>query len=462
MPHVRITIGAIPDVALLQVFDTFLNGAERTEEWHTLVHVCQRWRYVVFTSPRRLNLRLLCIARRPVRQMLGIWPTLPIVISDLADATSLEEGADNISAALKHHDRVSRISLWSVPNFLFGRFAAAMLQPFPELTSLALRSSDGTTFVLPNSFLGGSAPRLRSIYLNNIAFPALRRLLVSLVNLVHLHVWDNPPSSYISPEAMIPCLVAMTRLESLHVGFRSPRSPSGGPGRRPPPTRTILPALSHFEFHGGCEYLEDIVARINAPLVRIVRLKLFNQIIFNISQLPQFIDHADRFKALNHANIVMSRHSVEVKLLSQPGTADRTILVMGVSCGVSDWQLSSLAQVCGSCSSYLSTVEHLDICEDQYSRPHWQDDIESAQWIELLHPFAAVKNLFFSVELALRVTPPLVEFTEERVTEVLPALRDLFVEGLQSTGHIQEALGKFTTSRQISGFPVAVHHWGKG
>lgn len=120
----------------------------------------------MFTSPRRLNLRLLCIARRPVRQMLDIWPTLPIVISDLADAASLEEGADNISAALEHHDRVRRISLWSVPSFLFERFTAAMLKPFPELTSLALRSSDESPSVLPNAFLGRSAPQLRSMYLN--------------------------------------------------------------------------------------------------------------------------------------------------------------------------------------------------------------------------------------------------------------------------------------------------------
>lgn len=232
--------------------------------------------------------------------MLDIWPTLPIVISDLADATSLERGADNISAALERRDRVSRISLWNVPNILFGRFTAAMLEPFPQLTSLALRSGDESALVLPNSFLGRSAPSLRSIYLNNIiAFPAMRRLLVSLVNLVHLYVWDIPPSSYISPVEMASCLAAITRLESLHLGFRSPRSPSGRSGRRSPPTRTTLPALIRLEFHGASEYLEDMVARINAPLVRIVRLKFFNQLIFNISQLPQFVDHANHFKTLN-------------------------------------------------------------------------------------------------------------------------------------------------------------------
>jgi hypothetical protein len=164
-------------------------------------------------------------------------------------------------------------------------------------------------------------------------------------------------------------------------------------------------------------------------------------------------------RPLINAHVVFSRHSVEVRLLSQPGTVDRTILAMGVSCGVSDWQLSSLAQVCGSSPAYLSTVENLDICEDRRSRPHWQDDIESAQWIELLQPFASVKNMSISEGVAPRVAPPLMALTGERVTEVLPALQNILVEELQSMGHIQEALDHFSALRRISGFPVAIRCW---
>ena len=199
----------------------------------------------------------------------------------------------------------------------------------------------------------------------NIAFPALSGLLLSLVNLVHLLVWDSPPSSYVSPEAMVHCIAAMTRLESLYLGFRSPRPPSRRSGRLPPPTRINLSALFRFEYNGTSEYLEDIVARINAPLVRIVRLKFFNQILFNISQLPQFVEHADHFKVLDRADMVFSRRTVEIRLLSRRSQeqVDRTILVMGVSCRASDWQLSSLAQVCASSSRHLSTIEHLEIHE---------------------------------------------------------------------------------------------------
>ena len=77
-PFTRITISALPDNVLLEIFDFYLDVFQwihtptgerpvpRYEDlWHTLVHVCRRWRCVVFASPRRLNLRLLCTEKRP-------------------------------------------------------------------------------------------------------------------------------------------------------------------------------------------------------------------------------------------------------------------------------------------------------------------------------------------------------------------------------------------------------------
>ena len=74
----RVTIDMFPDVALLKIFDCYVDQARgddgdspEIEAWHTLVHVCRKWRSVVFGSPRRLNLRLLCTKRTPVREMLA-------------------------------------------------------------------------------------------------------------------------------------------------------------------------------------------------------------------------------------------------------------------------------------------------------------------------------------------------------------------------------------------------------
>ena len=65
----RVTISALSDDILVEIFVhvvgtkmdnyLFLDGQRRFEgRWHTLVHVCKRWRSVVFSSPRRLDLRL--------------------------------------------------------------------------------------------------------------------------------------------------------------------------------------------------------------------------------------------------------------------------------------------------------------------------------------------------------------------------------------------------------------------
>jgi hypothetical protein len=98
------TANKLTDDALLGIFDSYLSDnsvsdrLQNVNKWHTLVHVCRRWRDLVFVSPRRLNLRLLCRKARPVREMLDIWPALPIEIEDIWMSTG-EAGQDNIIAA---------------------------------------------------------------------------------------------------------------------------------------------------------------------------------------------------------------------------------------------------------------------------------------------------------------------------------------------------------------------------
>lgn len=81
------TIGVLPDVVLLEMFDFYVNQVREedspdvtVESWRTLVHVCRHWRSVVFGSPRRLNLRLLCTPETQVRKTLDVWPYLPIFV----------------------------------------------------------------------------------------------------------------------------------------------------------------------------------------------------------------------------------------------------------------------------------------------------------------------------------------------------------------------------------------------
>ena len=92
-------------------------------------------------------------------------------------------------------------------------------------------------------------------------------------------------------------------------------------------------------------------------------------------------------------------------------------------------------------------------------RQNWKDDIEIAQWLELFHPFTAVKNLYLSEEFASRIASSLQELVDGRIAEVLPALRNLFLEGLQPSGRVHKGIGEFVAARQLSGHPIAVSRW---
>ncbi|SRR6266403_3466702 len=447
----RVTIDMLPDVALLEMFDFYMYGAW-AEAWQMLVHVCRKWRSVVFGSPRRLNLRLSCTARKPVKEMLDVWPLLPIVVWDTGHRM---RSVDNIIAALEQNHRVCRIELLRIPSSQLDKVLMAMRNPFPVLTRLQLGFENETSLVIPESFLGGSVPHLRSLVLDYVPFPRLPKLLSSATHLVHLHVLNIPHSGYISPEAMVTCLSVLTRLEILWLLFESPRSRPHQKSRRPPlPTRTLLPALTQFEFKGVSEYLEDLVARVNAPLLDNLKITFFHQLIFDTPHLAQFISRTPKLKAHDEAHVVFSDSDVWVTL---PFSRR---LELRISCRQSDWQLSSLAHVCSSSfpQALIPMVEHLYV-QSGFSRRHWQDDMESDQWLEFLQSFSAVKDLYLDQEFAPLIAPALQQLVGERVIETLPDLQSLFLEGLQPSGPLQQSIGEFVAARQLANHPVAVSRW---
>jgi hypothetical protein len=137
-------------------------------------------------------------------------------------------------------------------------------------------------------------------------------------------------------------------------------------------------------------------------------------------------------------------------------------LLVVVFCREVDWQVSSMEQVCTSSLPPLSSLEDLYVNEGLFSRPHWQDNIDNSLWLELLHPFRAVKNLYLSKEFASRIVPALEELIGIRATEVLPALKNVFLEGLEPSGRIQKGIRQFVATRQVTGDPIAVSRWNRG
>ena len=210
----QVTIDMLPDVALLRIFDFYIMNEDRIEAWHTLVHVCREWRIVIFGSPRRLDLQLLCKVNSSIRirEKLDGWPLFPIVV--WADGYETWR-ADNIIAALEHKDRVRQLRFLELSSWLLETVLAKLWQSFPALTHLELQSEDETILADHDSFLGGSAPSLRSLLLDYVPFPGLPKLLLSTIHLADLRLRNISHSGYISSEAMVTTLSTLTRLERL-------------------------------------------------------------------------------------------------------------------------------------------------------------------------------------------------------------------------------------------------------
>jgi hypothetical protein len=121
-----------------------------------------------------------------------------------------------------------------------------------------------------------------------------------------------------------------------------------------------------------------------------------------------------------------------------------------------------MAQVCNSTLPPFSTLERLYISDRGSTQQRWQDDIENLEWLELLRPFTAVKNLYLAEEYAPHIIPALQEVVGERVTEVLPALECLFLEKLYESGPVQEAIEQLVAVRQLSNHPILISFWNRG
>jgi hypothetical protein len=421
------------------------------------VHVCRRWRELVFASPRRLNLRISCTRRTPVRQNLGIWPALPIdVDDDLRRISNTEQEditqEDNILAALKH-DRMYhvRLSLWDSQAV---KMATAMQDPFPVLTRLFITSYwHDDVPALPANFLGGSAPRLQAIGLYSIPYPALPTLLLSASDLIKLDLKAIPPAGYISPEAMVASLAALPKLEIFVMEFdwRTFRHDRTGP---PPVTRTILPALSYFAFRGASEYLEDLVGRIDGPHLNHISTTTYRPLGFRFAQLSRFINQSvgPKLAQCRHAEVSFLYRSVTFNFCHRPDDSgqDRTTVISYEGIRWED------TQVLGQLPVTLSNVVHLQItCNPEDSPP---TDITvpvdlSIQLFQLIRPFSAMQTLLIDSQLSGFVASILGHVPEVMMTEALPSLELLCLEEYYQ--HSVQ-VDKFVAARRHSDHPVTI------
>ena len=472
-----------------------------------------------FRSPARLDLRLFCTPETPASDTLDAWPAFPLII---AGNVALSSGTDNIVAALGQNNRVCQVNL-RLADWQLGPVLAALKESFPELTDLRLfsryetppvdpdsdspfdsyqlsdesdsssdppsdspshqlsdesspvipdlpsdsfsdSSSDDSSPVipdsLPKSFLDGSAPRLRHLSLSIPPRPflGLSDLLSSANNLVRLYLHRIPHSVYISPKGMVALLSRLSSLRTLTLAFQPPQSFPDWESRASPPSKlSILPALDEFCFRGITEYLEDLVTFIDAPQLNNMDITFFHRTDFDCPRLAQFIDRTPTLRARDEAHVKFNDWSAGIVLFNRFST-----LGIEISCNKPDSQLLSVTEVCSSSFPPLSTVEDLYI-EHRYWRLVWENDAtENALWLELLPPFTAVKNLYLSKDFAPGIAAALLELVGGRITDVLPCLQNILVEGLEPSGPLRETIGQFVAARQLSDHPIAISVWDRG
>jgi hypothetical protein len=299
------------------------------------------------------------------------------------------------------------------------------------------------------AFLGGSAPCLREIKLDGIAFPfpAVRQVLLSTNSLVELHLANIPSDVYFSPDDLVTGLSTLVQLKRLTVDFYSTTS-SPPPSMTPPPQRITLPSIAFFDFHGASEYLEGFVARIDLPALYRITIRLFNDTFFEIPQFYQFIPYLNRLRSPTRVLVTHSVESVNAVFFQERKPSNEKFL-LGTSCRQLDWQLSFVTQISSQLSPLLSSVQSLGI-KNGHELATGEENVDSAQWLEFFQPFTHVTQVdVWEKELVPAIVKALV--AEEMTTEVLPELTSLHLSGYHSFPSAAQAAEQFVATRRRSG-----------
>jgi hypothetical protein len=436
------------------------------------VHVCQRWRYLIFEWSIRLNLQLFCKEKSPVKEMLDVWPPIPLAIQvDCSNSSIWSESndwrrslLDNLIPALERRDRVHRIDIANPTECSWEEIVTAMQGPYPALRYFSLESLEEVPpLPLPDTFLNGYAPCLQYFALGQVSFPSLPRFLSYTKDLTSLHLSCIVYPGYIPPETMATCLSALPKLKSLEISFcGNPEMPTphpqGGNQASLPPTRFVLSALTELDFGGVNKYMEALAARIDAPLLDEFHINFDDEFVFNIPQTIRFFCHLDSFRPSGLTLIFRRHRGANIYFPSHHSSYPPSWHIM---CQQLDRQVIYVARICSQILPFHSNVDSLKIeyrDEDSLNlfRTIRQDEIDRTLWSQLFHTFTSVHSLSIPATLQLSIVAALQGPTGESTAEVFPLLRNLSIVGYVWDNTARQGIQSFIAARQRSGRPVAV------
>ena len=451
-------IDNLDDDSLLQIFNFYrledeFNWYLRLA-WLKLVRVCPRWRRLIYDSWLHLHVFLLLTYDSPSIATLGHLPPLPLVIHYPDRTRTLSrKDEDNIHLGLQQHGRVRQVIL-QAPSSSLRMWLQPMNKPFPRLEYLFLSStttdSEETSLVAPELL---QAPRYLSLH--GIGLPKGMSSLSSTTALSTLSLTRIPESCYFPPAHLVTQLHGLPCLEELSIGFALPipLPSSGGELSSAPISPVTLPILRQFTFQGEDVYLDNVVAQINTPLLKLLNVTLLFDLAFTLVNLTGFIRRTERLGCHGLVAGVMFNKdgpTIHASCHEQPGIME---LSLRVNCKPFDWQINSAAQVCSALGEVLSAVEKLALDLDVDRMPtNWERRRDSMIWHELLLPYLGVKKLYIGPSLTLELSQSLDSVAGELVLELLPELEELEVQ--LEMGHSKHVFSLFVETRESVARPV--------
>ena len=182
---------------------------------------------------------------------------------------------------------------------------------------------------------------------------------------------------------------------------------------------------------------------------------LFRSLVdFQVAQLPRFIDRSVVPKSNLFRTACVTFYSDWVTVntyrhTSYPLKRAQHPVTTTISCKGIDWQVSHMAQVLSHFSATLSDVAHLELHADL--KEGCQSEDTDVEWVHLLHQFSTIQTLRVSRDIAGQVALALEDIAEMMVTEVLPSLEFIYLEGQPAS-----TIGKFVAVRRLSDRPITV------
>ena len=462
MAH-RTNVHILDDDSLLQIFRCY--RLEDEDDWYLrlswrkLVHVCRRWRYLIYEESSYMDMCLLLTNCSPSMDPPSHLPLLPLVIvcSDgTKTMTRNGDPEDNIHLGLQQHGRVRRVLL-RAPSSSLRVWLEPMNEHFPGLRDLSLFSTTTEmSLVLPELL---QAPDLHHLSLHGVGLPKGLSLLSSMISLSTLSLTHIRGSCYFPPGHLVTQLQGLPYLEELSIGFAIPIPqlplPSSEEKLLSSPTLPVaLPTLKRPTFWGEDDYLDNLVARIDTPLLERLSLTLLYDIAFTLVYLTKFI-HRTKGVGCLVARVILNEDGASLHT-SYNEAQDIGKLSLNVNCKSLDWTIHSIAQVCSALEKVLSSVGKLTLDLDVDGMPSdWEITRDDKQWHELLLPFISVKKLRIGPSLTLELSRALESLTGELVLKLLPELKEL--EVLHKIDLPTDAFSTFMKIRESVSRPVTVH-----